>query len=103
MAGAVVVVWLLAILWSVPGALAGSAQDEVYVEQRATTQQTGDTWQPDSETWLADAPIETSLALLLGWIPGAVYAGLLLLVRKAVEEPVDRLGGVEEARKHEGK
>ena len=86
-AGAVVVVWMLSILWAVPGAMTGQAGDDVYLEQRVTTKPATGPAESIDETWLADAPPETSLALMLGWVPGAVYAGLLLLVRRAIEGP----------------
>jgi len=76
-AGAVVVVWMLMILWSIRGTIAEGAAD-VEVERSATTQETSTNWQ-------AEASGETSLIMMLGWVPGLVYAGLLMLARKAME------------------
>lgn len=75
LAGGVVVVWLLVILWSVRGSISDEQLDET--KSMEPTQ--------ELSIYSADAPSDSSLILLLGWIPGLVYSGLLMLARKGLE------------------
>lgn len=76
LAGAVAVVWLLTILWSARSSI--YTGEMVETDALATPQETS--------VWSTDASSDTSLIMLLGWIPGLVYAGLLMLARKGLEQ-----------------
>jgi hypothetical protein len=125
-AGAIVVVWMLTILWGLRGTIGATATDDLRGEVRDYTpsrqeelrqraaagpaasptavrpddpkpdapKEDGRTnaADPDPDTdvsfdWSADAKGDAGLMLALGWVPGLVYAGLLMLARKAVEPP----------------
>ena len=79
-AGAVVVVWMLLILWSMRGVPTGAGSVAAPATSPAGDRET-------VERWEVDAPSGAPLAMLLGWVPGLVYAGLLILARKSVERP----------------
>lgn len=82
-AASLVVVWMLLMLWSVRGSIANTEITET--QGMATSQESG--------VFATDASGETSLVVLLGWVPGLVYAGLLMLARKAFEpEQPDVIG-----------
>ncbi len=82
-AAAIVVVWMLLMLWSIRESFGD--EDVTETESMATTQ--------ESVLYTADAPSGSTLVVLLGWVPGLVYAGLLMLARKAIEpEPQQVMG-----------
>ena len=43
--------------------------------------------------WTVDAPLDTGWMLLLGWIPGLAYAGLLFLARRGMQRKQAQLIG----------
>ena len=43
--------------------------------------------------WSLDAPPDTGLMLMLGWVPGLFYAGLLFLGRTALQRPQTQVVG----------
>jgi hypothetical protein len=75
----VVAVWLLIILWNTRGTIASGGED-VDVDRMGTTQES-------TSSWEADAPTDSAVIVLLGWVPGLVYSGLLILARKGLEPP----------------
>jgi hypothetical protein len=144
LAAAIVVVWMLTILWTQRGTLGADPRDELRGEMRDFTpsrqeelrrraaaeeaagarDDAGDRegprprersageagsasrpadpsadvgpargnepTDPDTDVsfnWSLDAPADAGLMLALGWVPGLVYAGLLMLARKAMEPP----------------
>ena len=74
-AASVVVVWMLIMLWSVRSSI---TDGEV-------TESEGFSATDETSVFSAEAPAESTLILVLGWVPGLVYAGLLSLARKALE------------------
>ncbi|QOV90136.1 hypothetical protein [Humisphaera borealis] len=80
-AAAIVVVWMLLMLWSVRASFA----DDELIETAglASTQ--------ESSAFSTEAPAESTLIVVLGWVPGLVYAGLLSLARKALERPAQEI------------
>ena len=118
-AGSIVVVWMLTILWSLRGNIGAEAKDELRAEVHDFTpsrqrdlqqppQRSGPATQPDdlapdlktddpdtdvAYDWSAEAKGYAGLMLALGWAPGLVYAGLLLLARKATEPPTVEVVG----------
>ncbi|MDB5295417.1 MAG: hypothetical protein JWO31_1400, partial [Phycisphaerales bacterium] len=91
-AAAVVVVWLVAILWAVQpvarsagGGSGGGAADVPAANPTDGVPDDGSSTPPPDLT--ADAGSDAPLIALFGWVPGLAYAGLLLLARKAIERP----------------
>lgn len=103
-AGSVVVVWMLMILWSLRGAErsadeygpegygGGNVTSAVSTRPSATSRpvardEVGPTDQPVEATPTLSyaGPSDSGPILLLGWVPGLVYTGLLLLARKGLE------------------
>src|SRR4051812_6607132 len=116
----IVVVWMLAILWSLGSALNAGTKEGIEIDERNYTdpvlgprqrdltdenrnalpatlparppKEPGD---PDEVSgkkdedidwgWSYEGPQDTRLTLTLGWIPGLMYAGLLLLARRSFE------------------
>ena len=115
-AGSIVVVWMLTILWALRGSIGADAKDELRGEvhdftpsrqkdlgrrsdgaeattrpgDRASDGRTDAAPADDVDVaydWRGEATGYAGLMLALGWAPGLVYAGLLLLARKAIEPP----------------
>lgn len=79
-AGSVVAVWMLIMLWNVREAASRGEGNDYRVEKRTTTAET-------SESWQVDANADMSLIVLFGWVPGLIYCGLLVFARKGMERP----------------
>lgn len=112
-AGSVVVVWMVTILWYLRAPADGEFDADLPPEARAAqgaliaspaaaaggpvTQPANGTPDPAARpggdaadlalTWSYDAPRYSGPVLMFGWVPGLVYTGLLLLARRAVEPP----------------
>jgi hypothetical protein len=89
-AGGVVVVWLLTILMSMRSTGVSSATDAAPEVQISTQPVNPSALGDPTEAWETESPLEPSLALALGWLPGLAWTGLLWLARRAFEpeEPV---------------
>jgi hypothetical protein len=93
-AAAVVTVWMLMILWTVRPTLSGSSDMEGvehdYTPPTAPAADGQPAEAPEKDVrydHFSQAPIDAGLVLMLAWVPGLVYAGLLVLARKGLERP----------------
>jgi hypothetical protein len=93
-AAAVVTVWMLMILWTVSPTLWGSGDmggvERDYTPPAAPAAEGRQADTPEKDVrydHYSHAPIDAGLVLMLGWVPGLVYAGLLVLARKGLERP----------------
>jgi hypothetical protein len=133
LAASVVVVWLLAILWSLGGALQAGPKEGMDIDERNYSDpllprpsDRGDDGDPEAPArlpttvparapkepgdpdeisdkkdqdiawgWTYEGPPDTALTLMLGWIPGLAYAGLLMLARRSLAPQTEDGAGYE--------